>query len=139
MEQVNLGYSMKNIPVPSQESYLQVFINSIETFSRNIAWRAFWYLNPNEDPEAKEKYGFKSLAPAPYVKDLKVFEDGLLELIKDIRFEDKHSSFQSKLKEDAKSIRNESKIFVAGDKSTNFHMMEPQNYNDLLEKAIHKD
>ena len=30
-------------------------------------------------------------------------------------------------------------MLVAGDKSTNFHKMAPQKYNELLQKSIHKE
>ena len=139
MEQVNLGYSMKNIPMPSQNTYLQMFINSIEKLKRNLSWRAHFFLNPPTQTNKKENFGFKSLAPAPFVKELKQFEDGLINLVKDITFENRHNNFQTKLKKDMKEIRNETRVFVAGDKSTNFHKMAPQKYNEMLEKSIQKE
>ena len=139
MEQVNLGYSMKNIPMPSRNTYLQMFINSIEKTSRNLSWKAHFFLNPPTKTSSKENYGFKSIAPAPFVKELKQFEDGLISLVKDIQFEDRHNKFQRKLNLDIKEIKNETRVFVAGDKSTNFHKMAPQKYSEMLDKAIHKE
>ena len=74
---------------------------------------------------------------ATQIKIITVFS--IVDLIKDVKFENKHNSFQNTLNRDAQTIRNEKKVFVAGDKSTNYHKMAPQMYNDLLEKAIHKE
>ena len=139
MDQVNLGYSMKNIPMPNHKIYLQMFINSMEKFSRNLDWRAHFFLNPPSKTTHKENFGFKSLAPSPYVKELKHFKEGLVNIVKDIKFENIHNSFQNKLEKDIKEIKKEKRIFVAGDKSTNFHKMTPQMYNQLLDKSIQKE
>ena len=34
------GYSMKNISLPSQKEYVMQLISSVETFVKNIRWRA---------------------------------------------------------------------------------------------------
>ena len=125
--------------MPSHKIYLQMFINSIEKFSRNLTWRAHFFLNPPPKTSNKETFGFKSLTPTPYVKELKNFEEGLVSLVKDIQFENRHNTFQNKLEKDIKEIKKEKRIFVAGDKSTNFHKMTPQMYNQLLDKSIQKE
>ena len=130
---------MKNIPMPNHKIYLQMFINSMEKFSRNLDWRAHFFLNPPSKTTHKENFGFKSLAPSPYVKELKHFKEGLVNIVKDIKFENIHNSFQNKLEKDIKEIKKEKRIFVAGDKSTNFHKMTPQMYNQLLDKSIQKE
>ena len=125
--------------MPSRNIYLQMLINSIEKFRRNLTWKAHFFLNPPTKQCSKENYGFKSLAPAPFVKELKHFEDGIISLAKDIKFENRHNKFQTKLNSDIKEIRNETRVFAAGDKSTNFHKMTPQKYSEMLDKAIHKE
>ena len=117
MEQVNLGYSMKNIPMPSKKVYLQMLINSIEKFTRNLRWRAYFFQNPNSKPNSKKTYNFKSLTPAPFVEDLKEFEDKLANLLKEIKFTKKHNNFQNKLEKDLKEIQNAKQIFASGDKT----------------------
>ena len=98
-----------------------------------------WPAKPPSNNNSKENYGFKSIAPAPQVKELKFFEDGLINLAKEIKFEYKHNHFQTKLNKDVKEIKNENRVLVAGDKSTNFHKMAPQKYTELLDKSIQKD
>ena len=96
-------------------------------------------MNPPSKTNRKENFGFKSLAPSPFVKELKHFKDGLISLVKDIQFENRHNTFQNKLEKDLKEIKNEKRLFVAGDKSTNFHKMTPQVYKQLLDKSIQKE
>jgi hypothetical protein len=130
---------MKNIPMPSQKVYLQMFINSIEKFSRNLNWRAHFFLNPPSETNSKENFGFKSLAPAPFVKELKHFQDGLISLVKDVKFENRHNTFQNKLEKDLKEIKTEKRLLVAGDKSTNFHKMSPRYTNSCLKSQSRKN
>ena len=68
--------------------------------------------------------------------ELKDFENGLVDLVKDIKFENRPNPFQQKLKKDVTEIRQESRVHVAGDKSTNFHKMSPRKYNEFLDKSI---
>ena len=49
MDQVNLGHSTKNIPIPGKSEYLQSLIASAEKFIRSIRLKTFFYLNPNEN------------------------------------------------------------------------------------------
>ena len=44
----------------------------------------------------------------------------------------------SVLKDDAIKIKNETKLLIAADKTTNFYKLEPSAYNDLLEQNITK-
>ena len=53
-----------------------------------------------------------------------------------MKFEHRPNHFQEKLNKDVKNIRQETRIHVPGDKSTNFHKMAPQKYTELLEKSI---
>ena len=39
MERVNLGHSVKDIPVPSRKEYQQMVINSGEKVMKNLRWR----------------------------------------------------------------------------------------------------
>ena len=102
----------------------------------NLKWKSFFYLKPNSRSVTKETFGFKSTAPAPQVPELKNFENGLIDMVKNITFEHRPNTFQQKLNKDVKEIRKEPRVFVPGDKSTNFHKMLPEKYNELLEKSV---
>ena len=49
MERINLGYSLKNIPIPSQKSYLKSFISKVDSFIHRIRWKAFFFERNAED------------------------------------------------------------------------------------------
>ncbi len=138
-EKTNLGYSTKNIPIPSRKDYLKYLITKAETFMRNIRWRTFFYLNPEITTEQKETYGFKSTKSPPSIPELKEFENGMLHLVQNIEFNNSTSQFQKKLSKDAQIIKQSDKLYVAADKTTNFYKLQPDKYEQLLEQNITKD
>ena len=76
MEQVNFGYSMKNITIPRKQEYTLQLIHSASKFVSNIRKRAYFYLNPlPNSAEKKETFGFRSQKPATFMPELKEFED----------------------------------------------------------------
>ena len=138
MEKFNIGYSTKNIPLPSQNDFLQRLIEKTEHFLRRMRWKAFFFLNPDTSTSFKETYGFRSAKNPPPIEELKQFEDDMQRLIQSTKFKKVYNPFLNKLKEDAKRIKNETKLLIAADKSTNFYKLEPSKYNDLLEQNITK-
>ena len=134
MEKFNIGYSTKNIPLPSRNDYLQRLIEKTEQFLRRLRWKAHFFLSPDSTPSSKETYGFKSTKNPPPIEELKDFEDDMFKMISSVKF----NSFLNKLKEDTELIRNEPKLLIAADKTTNFYKLDPATYNDLLEKNITK-
>ena len=59
-------------------------------------------------------------------------------MIQSTNFKHINSPFLNKLKDDAIKIKNETKLLIAADKTTNFYKLEPSAYNDLLEQNITK-
>ena len=70
---------------------------------------------------------------------LKPFEDGILNLVQNIEFSGKTIDFQNKLKNEVKKIENEPNLLIAADKTSNFYKMQPQSYQNLLDKNIQKE
>ena len=138
MEKFNISYSTKNIPLPSRSDYLQQLIEKTEQFLRRIRWKAHFFLNRDTTSSSKETYGFKSTKNPPPIKELKDFENNMLKMIQSVKFKQVNNPFLNKLKEDADRIKNEPKLLIAADKTTNFYKLEPSTYNDLLEKNITK-
>ena len=62
----------------------------------------------------------------------------MLKMIQSVKFKQVNKPFLNKLKEDTDRIKNEPKLLIAADKTTNFYKLEPSTYNDLLEKNITK-
>ena len=139
LEKVNLGYSLKNIPIPKNQEYLLEFINSSEVLTSSMRWESFFFLNPDKIPSHKETYDFKSTMKAPKVKELGPFEDKMFELCRDIKFDNScTNSFQQKLKKDKCSIEKDKKVFISADKTTNFFKTSVQNHENIMTKNITK-
>ena len=139
MERMNLNYSTKNIPIPSQKHYLKRLLEKTELLIRRMRWVAFFFLYPNENASAKETFGFKTTKVPPAIPEMKQFEDKMLNLIKNVRFRNPRNQFQQELAKDVKMIQKEKKVIVAADKTTNFYKMQPSEYNTLLRNNITKD
>ena len=103
-----------------------------------MRWKAHFFLNPDTTSSYKETYGFKSTKNPPPVEELKDFEDDMLKMIQSVKFKQVNNPFLKKLKEDTDHIKNEPKLLIAADKTTNFYKLEPFTYNELLEKNITK-
>ena len=110
MEQVNLGHSVKDIPVPNEKVYMQMMINSVEKFIWNLRWKTIFFLKPSQK-EKKNTFGFKSLNTPEVVPELKPFEDDLIDMVKNIEFEKKSNPFQNQLKSELKEIHNQKKSY----------------------------
>ena len=139
MEKLNIGYSKKNIPLPSQNDFLQRLIKKKnEHFLRRMRWKAYFFLNPDVSTSSKDTYGFKSTKNPPPVDELKEFEDYMLKMVQSTKFIQVNNPFLIKLKNDTDHIEKETKLLIATDKTTNFYKLEPSKYNDLLEQNITK-
>ena len=137
MEKFNIGYSTKNIHLPSRNDYPQRLIEKTEQL-RRMRWKVHFFLNPDTTSIPKETYGFKSTKNPPPIEELKDFEDDMLKMIQSVKFKQVNNPFLNKLKEETDRIKSEPKLLIAVDKTTNFYKLEPSTYNDLLEKNITK-
>ena len=62
------------------------------------------------------------------------------QLVKNVKFRKyKPTTLQSTLRKDIKNMRNDEKMYVAADKTSNFYKMAPENYKTLLENNITKE
>ena len=108
--------------------------NDAVWFLRRMRWKAQFFLNPGTNSSSKETYGFKSTKNPTPIEELKDFEDDMLKMIQSVKFKQVNNPFLNKLKEDTDLIKNEPKLLIAADKTTNFYKLETSTYNDLLEK-----
>ena len=137
LEQVNLGYSLKNIPIPTNNQYLKYLIIKVESFIRRIRWRVF-FCDSDDKAEHLEynTYGFKTENCPPQSSDLNAFEDALYNLVHTIKFKRRPNSFQAKLAEDMKQITNSNTMLISADKTTNLFKIEVNNYKKLITDSI---
>lgn len=63
---LQLDYSLKNIPIPTEDNFLRKFIYQLEKFITNIRWRALFFEQDNDNNEnQKQTFGFKSERTPP--------------------------------------------------------------------------
>ena len=73
---MQLGYSLKNIPLQSPKQYRKCLIDRMEQVIKRMRWAAFFYLNGEErEEEQPERFGFRSRTCPPQVDELKAFEE----------------------------------------------------------------
>ena len=98
MEQIRFSYSMKNIPLPTRNSYLKKLIEKTESVIKRMRWKAFFYERKedcNNTSDDKNSLGFKSRKCPPRIEDLECFETDLLNMIKNIEFKKTYSTFKT--------------------------------------------
>ena len=119
MEQVKFNHSLKDIPIPSQQEYLMELIDSVGTFTSNLRWRAYHFLNPS-NKNSKETFGFKTSKVAPVVEELKEFEQEIYDLVKSVKFQQHpNSTLQNTMKESIRDMKNSTEMYIAADKTAN--------------------
>jgi hypothetical protein len=140
MDLKNVGYSLKNIPIPSRKAYLKVMMEKVNSLVRRMRWKAKYFENPidEEYTDTDQHYGFKTSNAPPQNEQLKAFELDLYEMICNIEFNKYSNTFQIKLNSDVKEIKKSTDMMVSADKSTNLYSMDKDNYVKLLTENITK-
>ena len=138
MDQHNLGYSLKNIPIPSETSYLKCLISKVESLIRRVRWKALFF-EIGDSTDNKETYGFKTENSPPQNPALDEFENEMYDLISNVQFNKKRNSFQKTLMRDVKKITKSQDLLIHADKSTNLYAMKPDKYNRLLFENVTKN
>ena len=145
MEKLDINYSLKNIPIPNNESYLKSLMKKIEEFLTRMRWKAFFFEkgeneDDNDENEVLNNYGFKSEKTPPQNMDLLAFENDLFGMVTDITFKSKpETNFQKKIISDVKKINASDSILVNADKTTNIYKIKPDEYKTLLNENITKN
>ena len=70
------------------------------------------------------------------VKKLSAFEKELIAVVKDIKFRNARSDFQTTLQEDIRLIHNSKKTMTFADKTSNMYQLTKEEHNKLLRNAI---
>ena len=78
METVNFSYSLKNIPITSNNAYFKNMIFKLESFIKRIRWKTFFYEKSENTAETVlDNFGFKSVRTPPKDEQLNTFETDL--------------------------------------------------------------
>ena len=79
MEPKNFGYSMKNIPIPSNSRYKYKLIEMVESVIKRMRWKALFFLNNCNkgnnsenipDDVADNTFNLKSRKCPPQIKEM---------------------------------------------------------------------
>ena len=136
-KKANIKYSLKNIPIPHQDTYLKRLIDQVEKVLQRIRWKTFFFLNPqNKDKPQPERYGFKTPHNAPQSRELVNFEADVTHLIANLEFRDTKCSFQKQLKKDVNYIKKSDKVFVKADKTSNVYEVSKNKYHDYVRDNV---
>ena len=138
MDQKNLGYSLKNIPTASKQSFMKRLLEKTENFLRRVRWKALFFEKPELKGDLLETYNFKSTKAPPQMEHLNAFENDVYDLVSNIEFTGHRSSFQKKLNGDVKKIKMSKDVIVAADKTSNLYSLSKEHYEKLLKDNVTK-
>ena len=88
---------------------------------------------------SKENFGFKTTEPAPSVVELKEFENGMYDLVRNVKFkQNRQTTLQNTLKENMKEMKKDNRMYVAADKTHNFYKVSNEKYEEMMMQNITK-
>ena len=139
MEKLSFGYSLKNIPIPSEKSYKMKLMEKTEMLIKRMRWKTiFSDSERNEDQSTKISYGLKTFKCPGQVKELLNFEKDLIDLVTNVKFEEgyKKSEFQNKLRKDIETITKSEKTLTAADETSNMYRLTKGEHEKLVNDAV---
>ena len=138
IEKVDIAYSLRNIPVPENNTHLRMLISKTEQFLQRIRWKVFFFFKERgkEKPNTTETYGFRTARNAPQQKELTNFENDVAHLISNLEYRDVNTPFQNKIRGDMRKINRSNKLFVAADKTSNVYKVGKDTYRKLMTDAV---
>ena len=149
MEQTRFDYSMKNIPIPSRNTYIKKLIEKTESVIKRIRWKAFFFEqnkdknktnrdsdNDDSNSAIDNNFGFKSRKCPPQNEELNNFEADVYDMIKNIEFRQVRDDFQDQLQHDIRKINNSTKAFIPADKTNNYYEVDKTTHDKLIMDSI---
>ena len=118
MKKTNFGYSMNNIGISQNKTYLLQLIEKIEMVIKRMGWKLLCNSKRETNGIKTEWYGLKSSKISKQVKDLIPFENDLVALVQNIRVRKTKNHLQKKIQKDIQSIRSSDKAVTFTDKTT---------------------
>ena len=74
MGNINIDYSLKNIPTPTKNTFILKLIDKTEAVIKRMRWKLFWYYNTNtNDVNRNENFDFKSKSIPPPHQEVENF------------------------------------------------------------------
>ena len=122
MDSIDFGYSMKNIPLASKESYKYKLIDKTEKPLKRIRWKAHFFDKHNDSNKKKSDpiinaFRLKSRKFPLQIPEMNEFENDILRMIENIEFRRVSDEFLKKLYKDIRKINSWEKTLVPVDKT----------------------
>ena len=136
LKHVNFGYYLKNIPTPSKRVYLKSMIRKLEHFIKRLRWKAFFHDHKAECNINDKVILIMSDKTPPQHDGLCAFEEDLYNMVKNIKFRNVRSNFQSRLTNDVTKINKSPNLFVPADKTNNLYKLSVDSYKKLLKENV---
>ena len=133
---------MKNIPIGNEKMVVTRMYGMAAKFINRMRWKAHWFSGEETTENQCDDgaiYRFPSKKSAPKSEHLTPFENDLYDAIKKLKFRKFSNDFQSRLKNDARKIRESKELLISADKTTNIYKVPPCEYKSLITKAINRD
>ena len=75
MKNLNFDYSLKNIPIPDETSYLLKLIEKVQIVTKRMHWKALFFLDDNKDKsdDRPKFFGFKTRKISPSCTEMESF------------------------------------------------------------------
>ena len=136
----NFNFSVKNIPIPSQNAYKKRLLEMTESLLRRMRMKAYFYNKESSDQRSQpvSNFGFKSDYAPPKNEHLNAFEEDIYEMVRNIEFTKCHSPFLKSLNEEVNTIKRSPNLFISADKTSNIYEMKKEDYNKLLKENVTK-
>ena len=138
MEQRTFNYSLKNIPVPSEQLYKKRLIEKVEDVTKSMRWKVHFFESGEKNPGKAHKSKFKSRKCPPQVKELESFENDLVDMVRNIKFRKITNPFQRQMYENMETIRTSNKSFIQADKTRHLYELDKKTHDKLLQENITK-
>ena len=122
----------------SRSQYQRCLIEKTESVVHRMRWKAHFYLNDDGSRTENAKFGLPSKKCGPPIKELKAFEDDLVNLISSISYRKVSDPFLDDIEKDMERVNNSENIYLFADKTGNIYETDPSLYNKLLTENITK-
>ena len=102
-----------------------------------MRWKALTFLGKLKSSE-KDNYGFKTVKCPSSVKELVLFENDMMDMIKNLEFRRVNNEFQSNLRNAIRQIHRRKNLFISADKSRNMYKVSKASYELMMHKNVTK-
>ena len=100
-----INYSLKNIPFPSNDSFMKKLIHQTEKLLNRMRWKALFFKKKQEESEnesesddeeeyERKTFGFNTANSPPAIKEISDFEKDVWDLVENVRFTKEKTLFQ---------------------------------------------